>query len=213
MDSQWRDRSLALAGICQAVSLVDQLARTGYLKTEAFETAVNSLFVTHPNNTEEVFGSTHQLTHGFEQLIELSNHHKDKNNANTLRYFLGVVHLQKRLARRSDMLYIISNRLEAAERQSKHFGPSHDNVVANIAEIYTDTISKFPYRIQVVGDQGYLHQTRVASQVRVLLLAAIRSAMLWRQNKGSRIQLLFQRSKVVEAAESLLKESQSETLH
>ena len=143
------DIALSLAGICQATSQVEQLAKTGYLKTEQFETAVKSLFVTNPQTTEEVYGSVHNLIDGLETLLNLIENHREQKNADLLRYILGVMHLQKRLAKRSEMLYIIGTRLETAERQSEHFGITHDNVVSNIADIYSDTISKFPYRIQV----------------------------------------------------------------
>ena len=125
-----------------------------------------------------------------------------------LRYMLSVMHLQKRLARRDDVLSVISQRLNQVETQVAHFGTTHENVVSNIADIYTDTISKFQYRIQVTGEYHYLQQARVAGQIRVLLLAAIRAITLWRQIGGSRWHLLFYRNRVAEANTALLGECQ-----
>ena len=200
MKSTWRNIAISLAGICQATAQVEQLAKTGYLKTEEFETSINSLFEQNPESTESVFGGIHKLESGFDVLIDLLNNHRSPKNADLLRYVLGVMHLQKRLRKRTEMLYIIGNRLETSQRQAEHFGITHDNVVANLAEIYTDTISKLPYRIQVMGEHSYLQQPRVANQVRVLLLSAIRCATLWRQNGGSRWHLLMHRAKVADAA-------------
>ncbi len=210
MQKSWRNIAIALAGTAQAVSLVEQLAKTGYLDSDAFRASVNSLFVQNPETTASVFGDIHQLRRGLETLEELLRNHRAPKNGDILRYVIGVMHLQKRLAKRSDMLHVIGNRLEKAQEQVAHFDDvSHDNVVANIADIYTDTISTFQYRIQVMGEYTYLQQARVANQIRVLLLAAIRATTLWRQVGGSRWQLLFYRRQILEATEGLLREARA----
>ncbi len=207
MEKSWRNIAIGLAGALQPVAMVEQLAKTGYLNTRDFETAVHSLFEQRPPSAEAVFGGLANLIKGLEVLIKTLDDHRDPAHSDILRYFLGVVHLQKKLNKRRDMLHILGTRLEKAEQQAQHFGETHDNVVGNIADIYTDTISTFQYRIQVTGEYDYLHQTRVSNQVRVLLLAAIRAATLWRQAGGSRWQLLFSRRKIANAAEELLKEA------
>jgi len=204
----WRNIAIALAGATQAISLVEQLAKTGYLRSSEFETAISSLFQQNPESPISVFGDCQQLRLGFETLDELLNHHRDPKNADTLRYMLGVIHLQKRLTKNTDVLHVIGNRLEKAASQAEHFGIVHDNVVSNIADIYADTISKFQYRIQVTGEYNYLQQKRLAGQIRALLLAAIRAITLWRQIGGSRWQLLFYRARIIEANTQLLKECQ-----
>ncbi|VUD56543.1 High frequency lysogenization protein HflD [Thalassocella blandensis] len=203
---------IALAGAIQAISVVEQLAKTGYLRTEEYETAVNSLFVRDPDAAADVFGRPENLSFGFETLTELLNNHRDPKNSDLLRYVLGAMHLQKRLSRRSDMLYVISNRLEKAQSQAQHFGVSHENVASNLAEIYTDTVSKFSYRIQISGEYGYLQQARVANQIRTLLLAAIRAFTLWRQVGGGRLQIIFKRGKLAEIA-SQLNDQYRKTVH
>ncbi len=213
MNHTWENITLSIAGVCQATNLVESLAKTGYLKTAQFEIAVKSLFELNPESTEAVFDNKTNLEEGLEVLTRLLRQHRSPKNADNLRYVLGVLHLQRRLSRRSEMLYIIGNRLESAKKQAEHFGVSHDNVVANIAEIYSDTISKLPYRIQVTGEFEYLQQTRVANQVRVLLLAAIRAATLWRQNGGTRWHLIFQRSKLANEADTLINEIKKQIIH
>ncbi len=204
MEKTWRNIAISLAGAAQAVSLVEQLAKTGYLHADEFETAIGSLLAQNPSTTESVFGGVHKLRRGFDVLDDLLNRHRDPKNGDLLRYMLGVMHIQKRLSRRSEVLRVIGTRLEKAELQIEHFGPTHDNVVSNIADIYTDTISKFQYRIQVTGEYSYLQQPRLASQVRVLLLAAIRAITLWRQIGGSRWQLLVYRGKIDAANKALM---------
>lgn len=204
--SSWRELTFAFGGVVHAARQVAQLAKTGYLNTDQFEVSVNSLFQRNPQNTEEVLSGGAHMDEAFEVLRELLNNHRDVRNSDVLRYTLGIVHLQKKLSRRKEMLYVIGNRLEQAEKQAHHFGVTHDNVIGNIADVYTDTLSKFPYRIQVTGEYSYLQQPRVANQVRVLLLAGIRSATLWRQLGGTRLHLLFYRKPMAEAADNWYRE-------
>lgn len=203
MSKSWHELTIAFSGIVLAAKQVAQLAKTGYLKSDDFETSVNSLFIRNPETTEATYGSGTNLVDALKELENLLNHHRDPKNADLLRYVLGILHLQKKLSKRKEMLYVIGNRLEKAEHQAKHFGATHENVIGNLADIYLETLSKFPYRIQVTGEAAYLQQARVAAQIRVLLLAAVRSATLWRQLGGSRWQLLIYRNQMAKTAHEL----------
>lgn len=210
MRNLWRERAIALAGLTQAVAMVDQLAKTGYLEVKSFETCVLSLFQLDPPHTQAVFGDLSQLEKGLSQLNQLLENQRIGERGNQLLgYSLGVLHLQNRLQRNKQMLGEISRRLTQARNQLDHFGPTHDNLVANLADIYTSTLSTFRFRIQVVGEYQYLQQTRVANQVRVLLFAAVRAAMLWRQLGGSRWHLLLYRKRLLAETESLLREARA----
>lgn len=210
MRNFWRERAIALAGLTQAIAMVDQLAKTGYLETKTFETCVRSLFELNPPHTEAVFGSLTQLDKGLSQLTQLLENQRVGERGNQLLgYCLGVLHLQNRLQRNKRMLSEISGRLAQARNQLDHFGPTHDNLIANLADIYSSTLSTFRFRIQVVGEYQYLQQTRVANQVRVLLFAAVRAAMLWRQLGGSHWQLLLYRKRLLAETETLLREARA----
>jgi high frequency lysogenization protein len=207
LEKSWKNVAIGLAGVFQATALVERLAKTGYLDTAEFETAVRSIFEQNPPSAEAVFGGTQNLVRGLETLVTVMGDHRNPAHGDILRYTLGVFHVQKKLSKKPDMLQILGTRIEKAKLQAEHFGLTHDNVVANLAGAYTDTISTFQYRIQVTGEFSYLQQTRVANQVRVLLLAAIRAATLWRQAGGSRWQLLLSREKITAAAQELLQEA------
>ena len=51
----------------------------------------------------------------------------------------------------------------------------------------------------VQGNPHYLGQPGVVSEIRALLLAAVRSAMLWRQLGGNQWQFLFARGAMGQA--------------
>ena len=210
MSKNWNDITIALSGIFQAATLVDQLAKTGYVTSSAQETSIKSILATNPDDTLSVYGGdVSNLEMGLKSLISCLNHQpeknaKDKSSADILRYILGLQHLQKKLLGRKDMMDTIGSRINKASHQVDHFSVDHENVLANLAGIYTDTISTFKFRIQVTGDYNYLQQRRIANQVRALLFAGIRSTMLWQQAGGTRFQMLWQRKRILDCARSLL---------
>ena len=199
-----QDITLALAGVVQAAMLVEQVAKTGQVQQDAYKCSIESLFDLNPASTLAVYGGSAQnLRIGLEALRDmLAGQHK---NQEAMRYALGALHLQKKLASRKDMLNTIASRIAQATSQAEHFSSTHDNVIGNLGQVYSETISTFRFRIQVMGDYNYLQQTRIASQIRALLLASIRSAMLWRQLGGNRWQLLLQRKALTAQVEQLLR--------
>ena len=72
-----------------------------------------------------------------------------------------------------------------------------------IATLYQDTISTLNHRIQVQGQVDYLRNDYVSNRVRSLLLAGIRSAVLWHQLGGRRWRLIFFRKRIQETASTL----------
>ncbi|MGH8402091.1 MAG: DUF489 family protein, partial [Gammaproteobacteria bacterium] len=89
----------------------------------------------------------------------------------------------------------------------RHFGPTHTNVLANLADIYLQSAGTIQPRILVTGDALQLQNQRVINMVRSLLLGGLRAAVLWRQCGGSRWMLLFMRASLQKEAKRLLRES------
>ena len=58
----------------------------------------------------------------------------------------------------------------------------------------------------VNGEQTYLGRTDIVNKIRALLLAGLRSAMLWKQCGGTRWKFLFFRKKLQLEIENLLKQ-------
>ncbi len=56
----------------------------------------------------------------------------------------------------------------------------------------------------VQGNPHYLAQANVVSEIRALLLAAVRSAVLWRQMGGTLFDFLLQRRTMLAAIDSAL---------
>jgi len=113
------------------------------------------------------------------------------------------VHLQKQLGQNREMLNTIRIGITKAQTQAEHFGVMHENVLANLADIYHSTISTLQPRIMINGDQQHLGNQTVVNKIRALLLAGIRASLLWRQCGGSRWHLILSRKKLQDEAKRL----------
>lgn len=205
MAGSLQDQILALAGIIQAGYLVDRLANTGQTEQQPFESSIGSIFALDPATTAEVFGGPGGVRRGLQMLRDLLGGQERGNQVNVvIRYAVNLVQLERRLSGNREMLEILRSRLEQASQQAKHFAPTHENVLANLDGIYQDTLSTLPMRIQVSGEASHLRTDAVAHRVRALLLAGIRSAMLWHQVGGRRWHLVFRRRQIQDVCSALL---------
>ena len=124
----------------------------------------------------------------------------DRTQASTdvMRYVIGIMYLARRLTADTVRINHVGDGITNAKRQADHFSVTHENVLANIAGLYTDTVSTIKGRIQVTGNAFYLEQPAIAQRVRCLLFAGIRSAFLWHQLGGKRSHILWHRNNLLE---------------
>ncbi|MEH6566735.1 MAG: high frequency lysogenization protein HflD [Halopseudomonas sp.] len=203
--SRLHDQVIALGAIFEAALQVDKLARSGQAAEGPVRCLASSILITSPDNVLSVYGgSTHQIRSGLQALEAMLERDTAALQRDALRYVMNLLTLERQLAKRSDMLQVLGQRIGQAEHQVEHFGILHDNVMASLGATYQDTLSTLRLRIQVQGDMRYLQQPDVANRIRALLLAGIRGATLWRQVGGHRWQLLFQRKKLLDATQALL---------
>ena len=94
--------------------------------------------------------------------------------------------------------------LKGISTQSRVFEIGRSNVTSKVSALYQETISTLSPRIIVKGEQSYLSNSDTTSRIRTLLLAGIRSAILWNQIGGSQWRLLFTRASYVQSAKKLL---------
>ena len=203
MQYSTKEQAAALAGVFQAASLVEKLAKTGQVTEDDMQPLIGSIFVTSPNNVEEVYGGFHNLVQGRRILSSVLTRDNEIIQSDVIRYALALIHIEKKLSRNRKMLGTIGQRLERAKEQVEHFGMLHDNVLSGLAGIYLDTISTFHTRIQVTGDMRHLQSPSNANKIRAVLLAGVRSATLWRQCGGSRWHLFMGRKKLLEGLKRL----------
>ncbi|MDH3949384.1 MAG: high frequency lysogenization protein HflD [Gammaproteobacteria bacterium] len=211
--SNFRDKTLALAGIFQATALVKNIAVTGLADKHDFEICIRSIFETDPENVEAVYGQVEYLRTGLTTLIEQLGEKNTQRDIDIARYVISLLHLQRKLSRNKAILDAVANGIERARRQTEHFHITHENVIANLADIYSETISQIPPKIMVSGETHYLSNPDQANKIRALLLAGMRSAVLWAQLGGSRWQILLRRRRFSQEAERILKQEIQRQLH
>ncbi|MBN7822098.1 high frequency lysogenization protein HflD [Bowmanella yangjiangensis] len=205
MNDREFDKSLALAAVCQSAALVQQFARKGNGDDGAFVASIQSLVVTDPQSTEEIYGNLANLRLGFVTLEgQLSNKPVAKD-AEITRYIASILGLERKLTKQPNKLAELGERIDHIKRQQSLYALTDEPMLANMARIYSDVISPIGPRIQVAGDPNLLKQTAIQHRVRALLLAGIRSAVLWRQLGGKRRHILLSRRNVLENAEKAFK--------
>lgn len=199
-----KDRTLALAGMVQAIELVLQVANEGRGDDAVLETALDSVFRLDADDTVAVYGSVAGVHRGLRLLRAMIDGSGGVNPA-LGKIAFTVLQVERKLSRSPDLLRAIGDGINDVARQREHYGSTHPAVVARLGELYSQTISRLTPRVLVQGNPAQLSQTAVVGQIRAVLLAAIRSAVLWRQNGGSWWDVLLRRRQIAQAAEELLK--------
>lgn len=199
------NQTIALAGVAQAAALVEQLATTGTADSAALEASIGSLFINDEHGIANVFGGVSGIKLGIDQLnIQMTGF--KIVNPEQARYSASLVFLENQLLRQPDMLKTIFTGIERAQSQTEHFGLLHENVLANLGDIYHNTISTLQPRIMVNGEQEYLSRPDIVNKIRSCLLAGIRSAILWKRCGGTRWKFLFFRKKIQAELQNLLQQ-------
>lgn len=198
------DQTLALAGIYQAASLVKQIANEGKANNAQVESSLETLFRFDANSVEEVYGSIAGVSHGVRMLQQqLSD--RSSRDIEITKYVISLIMLERKLSANSSMLDEINKRLNEIKDQFDFFSLSHENTYAKLGHLYKETISTLGPKIIVSGTQPHLSNETNANKVRALLLAGIRSTVLWHQCGGSRWQFLFGRKAYLNECEKILR--------
>ncbi len=198
-----KERALALAGLMQAVKLVQRTANEGIGDAPGLDASLASVFRLDADTAESVYGSAALLEPGLRALIAHLESAAGRDPAAS-RIAITVLHVERKLIADPDLLKTIRDGVIEAGRQREHFGISHPTVVARLGDLYAGTVSKLSPRVLVQGNPVQLAQPAVIAQIRAVLLAAMRSAVLWRQLGGSYWDLLLRRRAIVRAAREWL---------
>ena len=192
------ERTIALAGLFQACLQVQSLARSGRLDEADFQTAIRSILTLDAVSSSAVYGGVDKLHSGLTALANGSLVSPSANSTEVLRYVMSILHLQRQLFGDQQQLEQFSARIEALS------GFSKADIPERCSEIYQQFVSVLRPQIIVNGEEEHLQRVEVPVKIRTLLLAAIRSAVLWEQKGGGRFNLIWQRTRMQNAAKSLL---------
>ena len=199
-------RTLALAGVAQAARIVDLAAKTGSWPEPFVEASIHSLFSFEPDSVETVFGTPQGIQLGLEQLSACLRLSQDPAAADTLRYTMAILQLERRFAGSEDLQSVVHSRLRHTAYKAENVSNDIRGLSANISAIYQDTLSTLSYRIKVTGSAQHLNNPQVADLVRTLLMCGVRAAFLWRQLGGNRFRLMWSRGAIRDTAAGLATE-------
>ncbi|WP_123769630.1 high frequency lysogenization protein HflD [Vulcaniibacterium tengchongense] len=191
------ERALALAGLVQALAQVRRVADTGQANAAILATAMDSVFRIDAPSPAAVFGGAEALRPGLTLLRDyFTNQARDEQLP---RLALAVLQLERRFARDREMAARVQAGIRAQAGHAERLGSSHPDVLAALGGLYAETLSHLRPRVLVQGNPHYLGQATVVAEVRAILLAAVRSAVLWRQLGGSLWDFLLRRRELLAA--------------
>lgn len=201
--SRHRSQVLALAAMYQALAQVRQIATTGRWEADSLETCLRGLLVAYEDDVAAVYGGVTSLESGLRVLhLQLGQ----PGDMQLTRYAVMVMHLERKLMKRRDMLARLARGIEESRQQADYFSISHENVVHHLADLYQQTVSTLTPPIMVQGKREWLGDSDRAARIRALLLSSIRAATFWRQAGGGRLRLIFARQRMQRLAATMLEE-------
>ena len=197
------ERVLALAGLVQAVHLISTISRSGMAAQDHLEASLNSIFVTSPGSASDVYGGGSGVSLGIKLTTDLIMRFNLLGHVDVVRYALLLLQLERRLAQHPDCLRELGAGISSIDKK-RTFDlkqqPINDAAVeAELAALYRDTLGCFEPRIKVQGHETHLRNSFNINRIRALLLAGMRSAVLWHQLGGRRWHLIAARKPLINA--------------
>ncbi len=197
-----RPRVLALTGMVQSLKLVRQIAETGHADTGSQRIVLDSVFRIDADSVDAVYGGRGQLRPG---LMTMREHLVDRGGDELLpKLGMAILQIERRFVGNPGMADQVVAGLRALESTAERQGSIHPEVIARLGQLYADTISHLRPKVIVQGNPHYLQQPQVVAEIRALLLAALRSAVLWRQLGGTYWDFVFRRRAMMEVVEEEL---------
>lgn len=192
------ERTIALAGLLQACGQVQTIARTGAADQSVEEACLKSILVLDAMNTPAVYGGIQGVRTGLKMIADgvMSSPQGDK--VEVLRYAMSLLQLQNQLYQDPSAFNEFGQGIERLSAVSS------DELTQACSDVYQKHISGMRPQIIVQGEQNFLQREDIPPKIRAMLLAGIRSAVLWQQKDGGKFKLIWQRTRMQNAARDLL---------
>ena len=217
--TRWEWQVVALAAVAQSAALVSKLALHGNASQTELLASVNALLALNPRSETDIYPNLGHLNLGLRTLDDMLSLGRSPENTSLVRYTWGMLSIRNKLDMNSAMQSNIRDRLQSiqslllvpenatpwrmTETEKTDGQLQQEQTFEQLATLYQDTISTLSHRIQVHGQEDYLQNDYVSNRVRSLLLAGIRSAVLWHQLGGRRWRLILYRKRLQETASAL----------
>ena len=200
-----RDLTIALSGVFQSAKLVKQIATTGMANNAVIESSIETLFKPDAGTVEEVYGGLSGIGSGIRTLKQHFSSEKERDSDIT-KYVISLLILERKFSASKAAQDDLHKKLDEIKISLEYFSLMHENIFTKLGDLYKNCISPLGPKIIVNSDRPHLSNQQNADKVRSLLLAGIRSAVLWRQCGGSRWHLLFSRKSYIKECEIIQSE-------
>jgi high frequency lysogenization protein len=186
----------------QALALVRAIALRGSCDFTQMRTSLASTLRIDADSPEAIYGGVGNLKLGLETLVRQFEP-GSKRDLSLTRMAVTVLRLERAVSKRASLKHALRVGLEEMSPMIEQLESGNVDLCARLAKLYSENISPLRPRIMVEGNSNFLQQPTQVNQIRALLLAAIRSAVLWRQLGGSPWRMLFRQREYAMLARGL----------
>lgn len=192
------ERTIALAGMMQACAEVQSLAREGEAEQSSYDSCAKSILVLDAVSTSAIYGGLGGVKKGLKLIADGTMQSTAPLSMELLRYVMTIMQLQGQLYKNTDKFRAFGSEVEGLSAYSDQ------ELAEACSAVYQKYISTMQPQVIVQGEEIHLQREAIPPQIRSMLLAALRSAVLWQQKGGSRFRLVWERTRMRNAARSML---------
>ena len=204
MSSEYINKTIALAGIHQALLEVQNIAWHDQFNGFEIDVCLMSLFQRNPDTYLDVYGSTNNIHSGLVALKQSFTSKHDKLALERARYMVNLMMLSKNIRDNKQLGQQIGTTLSLLDEAAEDMEQQRDYIIERLAQLYQNAISPLKPRLIIYGEPSHLQPEKSAAAIRALLLTALRGCLLWYQAGGNQMNLLLGKSKYLNAIEQML---------
>ncbi len=192
-----KDQTIALTGLYQSLALVQKIAWEGDSSHSCMSATIGSVLKLNAESYVDVYASIDNLQLGIQTLKIALQNKSEKHAIERTRYAINLMYLASKFDENSHVKSTLGNHFERMANQYDSIDESLDEITKELGTLYREHISPLGPKLIIEGDPVYLKAGDNASKIRALLLAGIRSIVLWKQAGGKRFALLMGRKSLL----------------
>tara|TARA_B000000437_G_scaffold197402_1_gene158853 strand:+ start:418 stop:1035 length:618 start_codon:yes stop_codon:yes gene_type:complete len=188
------DYIMALSALIQSAFIVEKIATSSKEIDNDVKILLESIYKTETFSAENIYGHKRNLSIGLNVLKNILNGNNEIYLMNTQKYALSMILIQKNINKIKDLQDLIRKKIDNYNENSM-MATNFEDLISYSEKIYTEYIAIIRPRVIISGKKEFLEAN--SSLIRALLLSGIRAAFLWHYHGGSKWQLMFRRSEIL----------------
>ena len=188
------DYIMALSALIQSAFIVEKIATSSKEIDNDLKVLLESIYKTETFSAENIYGHKRNLSIGLNILKNILNGNNEIYLMNTQKYALSIILIQKNICKIKDLQDLIRKKIDNYNENSM-MATNFEDLISYSEKIYTEYIAIIRPRVIISGKKEFLEAN--SSLIRALLLSGIRAAFLWHYHGGSKWQLMFRRSEIL----------------